>query len=83
MIVMKNPKKIDSIRHEGISDFSKAGDNQKLAELRAKKAQFIQDVLATSITVGLGIFAPEIAGVVGIIGAISSAAETQSGSLDK
>jgi hypothetical protein len=74
-------KKMDSIRYDGVSDFSKAEDKQKLAELRAKKAQFIHDVLATSVSVGLGIFAPEVAGAIGIIGAISSAAETKGGSL--
>ncbi|MDA9471087.1 hypothetical protein [Enterococcus sp. 5H] len=76
-------KEIASIRYDEIFDFSKAEDNQKLADLRTKKAQFVQEVLLTSVTVGLGIFAPEVAGVIGIVSAIANAAGTVSSSLNQ
>ncbi|MBM7690359.1 hypothetical protein BCR24_14875 [Enterococcus ureilyticus] len=76
-------KEIDSIRYDDAFEFSKAQDNQRLAELRAKKAQFVNEVLLTSASVALGIFAPEVAGVIGIVSAIANAADTVSGGLNQ
>ncbi|WP_086445351.1 hypothetical protein [Candidatus Enterococcus lemimoniae] len=76
-------KEIDSIRYDDAFEFSKAQDNQRLAELRVKKAQFVNEVLLTSASVFLGIFAPEVAGVIGIVSAIANAAGTVSGGLNQ